>query len=144
MQEHSPELQYTGCPSYTKPIDYSKLTTGHYIALQREEIQLHPPEHRQKFPQPGNLDKPLVKLHPWGSVSTIRRTTTFQFAERALQTHSNLNRMKRQKNIHQVKEHDKNPLNETEEEERGSLPGKEFRIMIVKMIQILKTKWSYR
>ena len=31
--------------SHTKPIDTSKLTTGHFIALQREEIQLHPPEH---------------------------------------------------------------------------------------------------
>ena len=31
--------------SYTKPRDTTKLTTGHFIALQREEIQLHPPEH---------------------------------------------------------------------------------------------------
>jgi len=31
--------------SHTKPIDISKLTTGHFIAPQREEIQLHPPEH---------------------------------------------------------------------------------------------------
>jgi len=30
--------------SHTKPIDTSKLTTGHFIALQREEIQFHPPE----------------------------------------------------------------------------------------------------
>ena len=31
--------------SHTKPIDNSKLTPGHFIALQREEIQLHLPEH---------------------------------------------------------------------------------------------------
>ena len=31
--------------SHTKPIDISKLITGHFIALQKEEIQLHPPEH---------------------------------------------------------------------------------------------------
>jgi len=31
--------------NHTKPIDTSKLTTAHLIALQREEIQLHPPEH---------------------------------------------------------------------------------------------------
>ena len=31
--------------SHTKPIDTSKLTTGHFIALLSEEIQLHPPEH---------------------------------------------------------------------------------------------------
>jgi len=36
--------------SHTKPIDISKLTTGHFIALQTEEIQLHPPEHQHKLP----------------------------------------------------------------------------------------------
>ena len=36
--------------SHTKPTDISKLTTGHYVALQREEIQLHPPEHHHKVP----------------------------------------------------------------------------------------------
>ena len=36
--------------SHTKPKDISKLTTGHFIALQREEIQLHPPEHQCKLP----------------------------------------------------------------------------------------------
>jgi len=45
--------------SHTKPIDTPKLTTGHFIAVQREEIQLQPPEPRHKFPQPGNIDKPL-------------------------------------------------------------------------------------
>ena len=48
--------------------------------------------------------------------------------------------MKRQRNIQQVKEHDKCPPNQTKEEEIGSLPGKEFRIMIVKMIQNLENK----
>ena len=48
-------------------------------------------------------------------------------------------------NIQQVKEHDKCPTNQTKEEEIGSLSEKEFRIMIVKMIQNLeKKKWSYR
>ena len=48
--------------------------------------------------------------------------------------------MKRQINIQQVKEHDKYPPNQTKEEEIGSLPEKEFRIMIVKMIQNLENK----
>ena len=43
--------------------------------------------------------------------------------------------MKRQRNTQQVKEHDKCPPNQIKEEEIGSLPEKEFRIMIVKMIQ---------
>ena len=56
--------------------------------------------------------------------------------------HSNLNKTKRQKkkNIYQVKEHDKCPSNQTKEEEIGSLPEKEFRIMMVKMIQNLDNK----
>ena len=48
--------------------------------------------------------------------------------------------MKRQRNIQQVKEHDKSPPNQTKEEEIGSLPEKEFRIMIVRMIQNLENK----
>ena len=48
--------------------------------------------------------------------------------------------MKKQRNIQQVKEHDKCPPNQTKDEEIGSLPEKEFRIMIVKMIQNLENK----
>ena len=48
--------------------------------------------------------------------------------------------MKSQRNIQQVKEYDKCPPNQTKEEEIGSLPEKEFRIMIVKMIQNLENK----
>ena len=36
--------------SHAKPTDTPRLTTGHFIALQREETQLHPPEHRHKLP----------------------------------------------------------------------------------------------
>ena len=43
-------------------------------------------------------------------------------------------------NTQQEKEHDKCPPNQTKEEEIGSLPKKEFRIMIVKMIQNLENK----
>ena len=48
--------------------------------------------------------------------------------------------MKRQRNSQQVKEHDIFPPNQTKEEEIGSLSDKEFRIMIVKMIQNLENK----
>jgi len=48
--------------------------------------------------------------------------------------------MKRQRNIQQGKEHDLCPPNQTKEEEIGSIPEKEFRIMIVKMIQNLEKK----
>ena len=48
--------------------------------------------------------------------------------------------MKRQSTTQQVKEQDKCPPNQTKEEEIGNLSEKEFRIMIVKMIQNLENK----
>ena len=48
--------------------------------------------------------------------------------------------MKRQRNTQQVKEHDKCGPNQTKEEEIGSPPEKEFRIMIVKMTQNLENR----
>ena len=58
--------------------------------------------------------------------------------------HSNLNKMKRQRNIQRVKEHDKCPPNQTKEEEIRGLHEKEFIIMIVKMIQNLENKMELR
>ena len=46
----------------------------------------------------------------------------------------------RQRNTKQVKEHDKCPPSQTKEEQIRSLPEKEFRIMIIKMIQNLENK----
>ena len=48
--------------------------------------------------------------------------------------------MKRKRNTQQVKEQDKCPPNQTKEEEIRNLPDKEFRIIIVKMIQNLESK----
>ena len=48
--------------------------------------------------------------------------------------------MKRQRSTQQLKEHEKCPVNQTKEDEIGSLPEKEFRIMIIKMIQNLENK----
>ena len=46
--------------------------------------------------------------------------------------------MKMQRNTQQVKE--KCPPSQTKEEEIGNLPEKEFRIMIIRMIQTLENK----
>ena len=54
--------------------------------------------------------------------------------------HSNLNKMKRQRNTQQVKEKDKFPSNQTKEEEIRHLPDEEFLVMIVKMIPNLESK----
>ena len=48
--------------------------------------------------------------------------------------------MKRQRNIQQVKEHDKKPPNKTKKVDIGSLPEKEFRIMIINMIKNLENQ----
>ena len=48
--------------------------------------------------------------------------------------------MKRQRNTQQVKEHEKCPSSQTKGKEIGNLPEKEFRIMIIKMIQNLESK----
>ena len=113
--------------------------TGHFIALQREEIQLHPPEHRQasltRKPRQATHSTPPTgrNLHNKEEPQTAR-------IQKGHLKHSNLNKMKRQRNTQQVKEHDKCPPNQTKEEEIGSLPEKEFRIMIVKIIKNLENK----
>ena len=43
--------------------------------------------------------------------------------------------MRRQRNTQQMKEQNKNPSDQTNEDEIGSLPEKEFRVMRVNMIQ---------
>ena len=64
--------------------------------------------------------------------------------QKAHSRHSNLNKMKRQRNTQQVKEHEKCPPSQAKEEEIGNLPEKEFRIMIIKMIQNLENNLSYK
>ena len=49
--------------------------------------------------------------------------------------------MSKQRNTQQMKEQGKNPPDETNEEKIGSSPEKEFRVMIVKMIQNLGNRW---
>ena len=46
-----------------------------------------------------------------------------------------------QRNMQQMKEQGKNPPDQTNEEEIGSLPEKEFRVMIVKISKILEIEW---
>ena len=43
--------------------------------------------------------------------------------------------------MQQMKEQGKNPPDRTNEEEISSLPEKEFRVMIVKIIHILEIEW---
>ena len=96
-----------------------------------------------------NTDASYPTREPWQATSSTPPTGSRLHNKEEPQTfslqkghskHSNLNKIKRQKNIQQAKEHDKCPPNQTKEEEIGSLPEKEFRIMIVKMIENLENK----
>ena len=55
--------------------------------------------------------------------------------------HSKLSKMNKQRNTQQMKEQGKKPPEQTNEEEIGSLPEKEVRVMIVNMIQKLGKEW---
>ena len=70
----------------------------------------------------------------WRNLHNKKESQTSRI-QKAHSRHSNLNKMKRQRNTQQVKEHEKCPPSQTKEEEIGKLPEKEFRIMIIKMIQ---------
>ena len=54
--------------------------------------------------------------------------------------HSNLEKIRWQRNIFQTKEQKENPRRTTSEVELGNLPEKEFRVIIVKMIQDLRKR----
>ena len=70
------------------------------------------------------------RLHNWEELkpSSLQKGDT---------KYSKLNKMKKQTNMQQVKEHGKTPQDQTNEGEIGDLPDKEFGVLIVKMIQNL-------
>ena len=82
------------------------------------------------FPNQETLTSQWRNLHNKEEPQTTR-------IQKGHSKHSNLSKMKRQRNTQQVKEHEKCPPSQTKEEEIGNLPEKEFRIMIIKMIQNL-------
>ena len=49
-QEHNPEHKNTDGRKSHQTHRHLKTRTGRFIALQREEIQLHSPEHQHKLP----------------------------------------------------------------------------------------------
>ena len=106
-------------------------------------------ERRDPAPPTRALTRASLTMKPWQATRPTPPTGRNLYNKKEPQTssiqkghlkHSNLNKMKRQRNILQVKEHDKSPPNQTEKEEIESLSEKEFRIMIVKMLQNLENK----
>ena len=60
------------CLLRTEPIDTPKPTPGHCTALQRGEIQFHPPEHRHKLHQPGKTSQDTNPTPSTGADSTTK------------------------------------------------------------------------
>ena len=58
--------------------------------------------------------------------------------------HRKTDKMKRQRTMYQMKEQDKTPEKQLNEVEMGNLSEKEFRIMIVKMIQDLRKRMEVK
>ena len=107
------------------------------------------PERRNPAPPTRTQTQASLTRKPWQATRTIPPTVRNLHNKEEPQTarirkghpkHSNINKMKRQRNIQQVKEQDKCPPNQTKEEEIGNLPDKEFWTMIVKIIQNLENK----
>ena len=134
-------IKIQAAQSHIKPIDTPKFTNGHFIALQREQIQLYPQEQRQAS-LTRNTWKTTTPTPPIGSNLHNKEEPQTPSLQKGDPKHCHINKMKRQRNIQQVKEHDKCPLNQTKE--IGSLPEKWFRIVIVKVIKNLENKMEWQ
>ena len=130
MQEHSPELQCTGCPKSQQTHRHLKT---HYWTLHCT------PERRNPSPPTRTRRQASLTRKPWQATCPTPPTGRNLNNKEEPQTariqkgylkHSNLNKMKRQRNTQQVMEHNKCPPNQTKEEKIGSLPEKEFRKVI--------------
>ena len=140
MQEHSLELQYTGCPKSHQTHRHLKT---HYWTLHCTPERRNPAPPTRMPTQAVLTRKPWQATHqnpPTGRNIHNREEPQTSRIQKGHPKHSNLNKMKRQRNIQQVKEHDKCPPKQTQKKEIESLPEKEFNIMIVKMIQNLENK----
>ena len=91
--------------------------------------------------KPGKVTHPTP---PIGSNRHNKEEPQTSSIQKGHPKHSNLNKMKMQGNIQQIKEHDKSPVTQTKEEGIGSRLEKELRIMIVKMIQNLENKMELK
>ena len=103
--------------SHTKPTDISKLTTGDFIAPREKKSSFTPQNTNTSFPN----QETLKSHHP--NPPTVRNLQNKKEPQNARiqkghPKHSNLNKMKRQRNTQQVKEQDKCPSNQKKKRRR--------------------------
>ena len=124
-QEHSLELQYTGCPKSHQTHRHLK---NHYWTLNCTSERRNPAPLTRTPMQASITRKPQQATCPTTSTGrNLHNKEEPQTAriQKGHPKHSNLNKKKRQRNTQQVKEQDKCPRNQTKEE-IGNLPDKEF------------------
>ena len=130
----TPPISRDAAKNHTKFTDTPKHTTG---------LQPCPPERQDLAPPTRTQASVPSTMKPTQASEPTSPTGSRHQKQRELWTcslwkgdpkHSKLNKMRRQRSMQQKKEQGKNPPDQTNEEEIGSLPEKEFRQMIVKMI----------
>ena len=111
-QEHSPELQYTGCP---KLLQIHRHLITHYLTLHCTPERRNPAPPTRTPTQASLTRKPWqapVQPHPqWGN-STVKRSPQTARIQKGHPKLSNINKMKRQRNTQQVNEQGKCPPNQ--------------------------------
>ena len=114
--------------NHTKFTNTLKHTTGCSPAHQKDKIQPHPPEHRHQSLPPGSLHNPPNQVYPLGADTKNNGNYEPAACKKETTKHSKLSKMRRQRNTQQMKEQGKNPPDQTNEEEIGSLCEKEIRV----------------
>lgn len=116
--------------------------TGHSTALQKDKIQLHPPEHRHKPPNQETFhQKAWSNPHLLGEDSINKRNYNLPACRRDLK-HSEL-KNERQRYTQQMKEHAK--THKTKQMRNKKSAWKRIRVMTANMTQKLRSKkWRHR
>ena len=139
MQGHSPEYQLTVFPkSHQTHRPISSLLDTPLHSREKKSSSMH-----QNTDSSFHIQETLKANHqtpPTRRNLHNKKKQQITGIQKGHSKHSNINKMKRQRNTQQVREHGKCPPSQTKEEEIGNPPEKEFRIMIIKMIQNLENK----
>ena len=123
--------------------DTPKVTTSHELAYQKgkkKKTHLLSQERRDKSLTTWSLQKPLDQLHSLRIETKKKKQEdlhTYSLGKGNLK-YTKLDKMKRQRNIVQMKEQGKTTQYQINKEEIWELPKKEFRKITVKMIQNVK------
>ena len=122
-QKYKPNHQQTALPHH------SAMPIGGKTNKQKTQPKSHPIQSLHKpLVQPLGRQKPKERIQPWSLGKGDLKHNKIQ------------KNNEKQRNTSQMKEQTRNTEVQINEEEIGKLPEKEFRIMIVKMIENLENK----